>query len=78
MAGQFCKIAIQDETTILRQIAPVSGGMIPIPHTLRNIMANMQQYPMLCQWIQKCIRQGMICERSYRKLQNLYREMYME
>lgn len=71
-------IAIQDETTILRQIAPVSGGMIPIPHTLRNIMANMQQYPMLCQWIQKCIRQGMICERSYRKLQNLYREMYME
>lgn len=71
-------IAMQDEITILRQITSVSGGMIPAPHTLRNIMANMQQYPKLCQWIQKCIRQGVICERSYRKLQNLYRKMYTE
>lgn len=70
--------AVQDETTILRQITSSSGGMIPAPHTLRNIMVNMQQYPKLCQWIQKCIRHGVIGERSYRKLQNLYREMYIE
>jgi hypothetical protein len=64
-----------DENDILRQIINVSGATIPAPHSLQNIMAGMSHYPRICQWIQKCINKGIINEQSYRRLQNVYRNM---
>ena len=64
-----------DETEILKQISNVSGAIIPAPHSLRNILAGMNRYPQICQWIRKCIKDGTINEQSYRRLQNIYRNI---
>lgn len=66
---------VNDEISILKQIINVSGREIPVPHSLRNILAGMSQYPQICQWIRKCIKKGTIDERSYRQLQYTYRSM---
>lgn len=64
-----------DEIEILKRITNVSGTTIPVPHALRNILAGMNRYPQICQWIRKCIKCGMINEQSYRRLQEIYRSM---
>ena len=64
-----------DETEILKQISNVSGAIIPAPHSLRNILAGMNRYPQICQWMRKCIKNGTINEQSYRRLQEVYRSM---
>lgn len=64
-----------DETEILKRLSNVSGVSIPAPHSLRNILAGLDCYPRICQWILKCIKTGLINERSYRRLQDIYRSM---
>ena len=61
-----------DEMEILEQITNVSGPTIPAPHSLRNILANLSQYPQISRWIQKCITDNTIKELSYRRLQKFY------
>jgi hypothetical protein len=70
-------VSANDEIDMLKQITHVSGATIPIPHSLRNILAGMSQYPQICQWIQKRIKIGTINEQSYRRLQKAYRYMNM-
>lgn len=38
-------------------------------------MINMKSYPIVYKWIEKSIRNGMMDEQSYRKLQGIYRDM---
>lgn len=64
-----------DEIEILQHITSVSGGMISTPHSLRNILIGMNRYPLICQWIRKCIKSGRINEQSYRRLQVFYCNM---
>lgn len=54
-----------------------TGAMIPAPHALRNILAEMSFSPRICQWIRNCIKTGTVREQSYRKLQILYRNRTM-
>lgn len=61
-----------NDAEVLRYITSVSGRMIPAPHSLRNIMLGMKQYPEICRWIRKCIDSGTINEQSYRRLQQVY------
>ncbi|MFR3180146.1 MULTISPECIES: hypothetical protein [Eubacteriales] len=68
-------IIANDESKILEQINSVSGESIPAPHSLRNILAGMSCYPQICRWIRKCIREGTIKEKSYRRLQDIYRSI---
>lgn len=68
-------IVANDETEILKRITHVSGAIIPAPHALRNILANMSFYPQISKWIRQCIMSGAINERSYRRLQELYRSI---
>lgn len=68
-------IVANDEIELLKRITNVSGAMIPAPHSLRSIMAGMSRYPQICQWIRKCIKNGTINERSYRRLQDVYRSI---
>ena len=68
-------IVAKDEFEILKRITNVSGATIQAPHSLRNILAGMNCYPQVCQWIRKCIKNGTINEQSYRKLQEVYRNM---
>lgn len=68
-------VAEDDETEILKQIVNVSGTLITIPHSLRNILVGMSRYPKICQWIRKCIKSGTINEQSYRRLQTAYRRI---
>lgn len=62
-----------DEVEILKRIRNTSGAFIPAPHSLRNILSGMGQYPQICQWIRKCIKEDSINEQSYRRLQDIYR-----
>lgn len=62
-----------DELEILKRISNVSGPTITAPHSLRNVLAGMKSYPLICEWIKKCIKDGTIYEQSYRRLQALYR-----
>ena len=68
-------IVINEEFEIMKQITNVSGATIPAPHSLRNMLAGMNCYPQVCQWIRKCIKNGTINEQSYRRLQEAYRSM---
>lgn len=61
-----------DELAIYKRITEVTGPFIPTPHSLRNILGGMKGYPMLCQWIRKCLKNGTICAQSYRRLQAFY------
>ena len=71
-------IITNDEVEILKHISRVSGASIPIPHSLRNILAGMSCYPQICQWIRKCIKEGTINEQSYRRLQDAYRSISIQ
>ena len=64
-----------DEVEILKRIISVSGTTIPVPHSLRNILIGMKCYPRICQWIRNCIKAGTINEQSYRRLQDIYRNI---
>ena len=68
-------IVAKDEIEILKRIINVSGATIPAPHSLRNMIAGMNCYPQICQWMRKCIKNGTINEQSYRRLQEVYRSM---
>lgn len=68
-------IIANDETEFLKRISNISGASIPSPHSLRNILIGMNLYPRICQWIQKCIKEGTINEQSYRRLQDTYRSI---
>ncbi|MBD5162679.1 MAG: hypothetical protein HDT14_11865 [Oscillibacter sp.] len=68
-------IVAKDEIDILKRITNVSGIMIPAPHSLQNMLTSMSRYPQICQWIRKCIKNGIINEQSYRRLQMAYRSM---
>lgn len=65
----------EDEVEILKRISNASGIFITAPHSLRNVLVGMSSYPKICQWIRKCIRTGIINEQSYRRLQNIYRNI---
>lgn len=65
----------KDEIEILKRITNISGVTIPVPHSLRNMLAGMDHYPQICQWIRKCIKDGTINEQSYRRLQDAYLSM---
>ncbi len=68
-------IIVNDEIEMLKRITNVSGVIIPAPHSLRNMLGKMSYYPQICQWIRKCIKNGIINEQSYRRLQEYYRSM---
>lgn len=68
-------IITDDEVEILKRISNTLGAFIPAPHSLRNILAGMSHYPQICQWIRKYIREGIINEQSYRRLQDAYRSI---
>lgn len=68
-------IITNDEAEILKRISNVSGTSIFAPHSLRNILAGMNRYPRICQWIRRCIKEGTINEQSYRRLQDAYRSI---
>ena len=68
-------IVVNDEIEMLKRITNVSEATIPAPHSLRNMLAGMNCYPQVCQWIRKCIKNGTINEQSYRRLQEAYRSM---
>ncbi len=57
---KYQPIVARDEIEILKRITNVSGTTIPVPHSLRNILASMNRYPQMCQWIRKCIKNGTI------------------
>ena len=42
---------VSDEVEILKRLRNTSGAFIPAPHSLRNILSGMGQYPQICQWI---------------------------
>ncbi len=65
-------IYVNNEIKILDHITNTSGVIIPAPHSLRNILVGMNHYPLICQWIQKCIKNDSINEQSYRRLQSVY------
>ncbi len=64
-----------DEMDILRRITDVSGASIALPHSMRNILIGMSDYPQICQWIRKHIQMGTINEQSYRRLQDTFRNI---
>lgn len=66
-----------NDAELLGRITSVSGAPIPAPHSLKNIMLEMSRYPLICQWIRKCINDGSINEQSYRRLQEIYFEMHV-
>lgn len=68
-------ITDDEEVELLKRIGNTSWTFIPTPHSLRNILVGMSRYPKICQWIRKCIREGMINEQSYRRLQDIYRSI---
>lgn len=68
-------IVAKNELDILKRITHVSGASISVPHSLQNMLAGMNRYPRICQWIRKCIKDGTIKEQSYRRLQMAYRSM---
>lgn len=70
--------AANDEADLMKWIVCVSGAVIPVPHSLRNILASMGCYPQICLWIRKCIQRGTIKEQSYRRLQTVYRTINTE
>ena len=63
-----------DGMKLLKYITAGTGATIPLPHSLRNILAGMKRFPEICQWIRKCIKKGCINEQSYRRLQDVYRK----
>lgn len=68
-------VITNDEAEIFKQISNTSGAFIPAPHSLRNILSGMGHYPQICQWIRQCIKEDSINEQSYRRLQNIYRDI---
>lgn len=64
---------VSDEVEILKRLRNRSGAFIPSPHSLLNILSGIGQYPQICQWIRKCIKEDSINEQSYRRLQDIYR-----
>lgn len=66
-----------DEAEILKRIMNASGAVVQVPHSLRNIMAGMGCYPQICRWIRRCMKNGMIHEQAYRRLQKLYCKIKM-
>lgn len=64
-----------DEAELLKQIKGVAGPLIPIPHALKNIQIGLRHYPQISRWLRKCILEGTIKERSFRKLQAFYLEI---
>lgn len=68
-------IVVKGEIEILKRITNVLGAIIPTPHSLRNMLTGLNCYPQVCQWIRKCIKNGTINEQSYRRLQEVYRNM---
>ena len=71
-------IITSDEVEILNRLSCTAGASIPAPHSLRNILAGMSRYPQTCQWIRKCIKVGIINEQSYRRLQEVYRNISID
>ena len=70
------KTAVKDdEDALLQQLTSKHGAVIPVPHAARNILAGMRSYPKIYQWLQKCIRDGIMHEQAYRRLQSIYRKM---
>lgn len=66
-------IVVDDECEILQKINNASDKTIKAPHSLKNILVGLQRYPQVCQWIRLCIKNGVINEQSYRRLQEIYR-----
>ena len=64
-----------DEVNYLKYLTSASEVLIPAPHSLNNILIKMNGYPLICNWIRKCIKNGTISEKSYRRLQDFYRNL---
>lgn len=70
------RVAINvDDESKLMQIINASGNLIVAPHSLKNILIGMRSYPQICEWISNCIKKGIINEQSYRRLQEMYRNI---
>lgn len=66
------------ENELLEELCRLRGSIIPSPHSLRNIAVEFKTFPQIYQWILKCIRNGVIYERSFRKLQKIYRNKKLQ
>ncbi|MDY6308157.1 MAG: hypothetical protein SPL71_08910, partial [Oribacterium sp.] len=61
-----------DEDALLQQLTSKHGAVIPVPHAVRNILVGMRNYPKIYQWLQKCMKDGIMHEPAYRRLQSIY------
>lgn len=66
-------INADEESELMQKISNASGHLIKAPHSLKNILAGMHSYPQICKWIRKCIKNEVINEQAYRRLQEIYR-----
>lgn len=66
-------VNVDDENELMKKIDNVSGKLITAPHSLKNILVGMNSYPKICKWIRTCIKNGVINEQAYRRLQEIYR-----
>lgn len=63
---------IIDEEYILNKLKRCSGGVVSSPPALRNIVNELNQYPLVQQWIYKCLREGKINVTALRELQTWF------
>lgn len=68
-------ITSPDDSALLKYITSVSGITIPAPHSLRNMLVGMKDYPQIAQWIRQCIKSSTINEQAYRRLQQTFRSI---
>lgn len=65
------KTVSTDESEMLKQLVALNGPVIRVPHTIGGIASVLEEYPLIRKWLLKCIRNGYMSEKAFRKLQKL-------
>lgn len=66
------KAVLINENELLSRLEMNSEMNMRSPHSLSNILIAFSDYPKICNYITKCIKQGNISEKSFRIIQNVY------
>lgn len=64
---------LADEKQILKRLTSYNGGQIKITHTMGSLASKLSGYPLIKQWLYKCIRSGYMNEKAYYDLQTWIR-----
>ena len=64
-----------DEVAIVHRFESCIGVQMSIPHTMGSLTSRLSNYPMIRQWLYKCIRSGHMSERAYRDLQGFIKSI---